>query len=58
MLFNAPLDVILADADVVQPDLVVAARTQISDRGVGDANLPYSSGREDDDVALVALWLH
>ncbi|HUE87735.1 MAG TPA: Uma2 family endonuclease [Vicinamibacterales bacterium] len=34
VVFNAPLDVILADADVVQPDLVVAARAQISDRGV------------------------
>jgi Uma2 family endonuclease len=39
VVFNAPLDVILADADVVQPDLVVAARTQISDRGVEGAPL-------------------
>lgn len=39
VVFNAPLDVILADDDVVQPDLVVAARPQISDRGVEGAPL-------------------
>jgi Uma2 family endonuclease len=39
VVFNAPLDVILANADVVQPDLVVAARPQISDRGVEGAPL-------------------
>lgn len=39
MVFNAPLDVILADDDVVQPDLVVTGRTQISDRGVEGAPL-------------------
>jgi Uma2 family endonuclease len=34
LVFDAPIDVILSDADVVQPDLVVAARTQLSTRGV------------------------
>jgi Uma2 family endonuclease len=35
LVFAAPLDVILADDDVVQPDLVVVAtRPQISSRGV------------------------
>ncbi len=37
-VFNAPLDVILADDDVVQPDLlVVAARRQVSSRGIEGA---------------------
>jgi Uma2 family endonuclease len=39
VVFNAPLDVILADTDVVQPDLVVASRAQISERGVEGAPL-------------------
>jgi Uma2 family endonuclease len=39
VVFNAPLDVILADDDVVQPDLVVTGRTQISERGVEGAPL-------------------
>ena len=34
VVFNAPIDVILADADVVQPDLVVTTRSQISSRGI------------------------
>jgi Uma2 family endonuclease len=34
LVFNAPIDVILSDEDVVQPDLVVAARSQLSTRGV------------------------
>jgi Uma2 family endonuclease len=34
LVFAAPLDVILSDADVVQPDLVVVDRAQLSDRGV------------------------
>lgn len=34
LVFNAPVDVLLSDEDVVQPDLVVAARTQLSTRGV------------------------
>jgi Uma2 family endonuclease len=39
-VFNAPLDVILADDDVVQPDLmVVAERTQMSRRGIDGAPL-------------------
>ncbi len=37
-VFNAPLDVILADDDIVQPDLlVVAERPQISARGIEGA---------------------
>lgn len=39
LVFNAPLDVILTDADVVQPDLVVVDRTQVSGRGVEGAPL-------------------
>ena len=39
VVFDAPLDVILADTDVVQPDLVIAARAQISERGVEGAPL-------------------
>ena len=39
-VFNAPLDVILADDDVVQPDLIVVAeRTQMSRRGIDGAPL-------------------
>ena len=39
-VFNAPLDVILADDDIVQPDLlVVAERPQISGRGIEGAPL-------------------
>ena len=39
-VFDAPLDVILADDDVVQPDLlVVAERTQMSRRGIDGAPL-------------------
>jgi Uma2 family endonuclease len=34
LVFNAPLDVILSADDVVQPDLVVANRPQVSARGV------------------------
>ncbi len=34
LVFDAPLDVILADDDVVQPDLLVVERTQISKRGI------------------------
>jgi Uma2 family endonuclease len=33
-VFDSPIDVILADDDVVQPDLLVAARPQISRRGI------------------------
>ena len=40
LVFAAPLDVILADSDVVQPDLVVVSeRPQLSDRGVDGAPL-------------------
>lgn len=39
MVFSAPLDVILTDADVVQPDLVVVDRSQVSGRGVEGAPL-------------------
>lgn len=40
LVFNAPLDVILSDEDVVQPDLVVVAeRPQVSARGVEGAPL-------------------
>ncbi len=39
-VFNAPLDVILADDDVVQPDLIVVAeRTRMSRRGIDGAPL-------------------
>jgi Uma2 family endonuclease len=39
-VFNAPLDVVLTDEDVVQPDLlVVADRTQMSRRGIDGAPL-------------------
>jgi Uma2 family endonuclease len=37
VVFDAPLDVILANDDIVQPDLVVAKRSQISKRGVEGA---------------------
>lgn len=37
VVFNAPLDVIFADDEVVQPDLVVAGRSQVSRRGVEGA---------------------
>jgi Uma2 family endonuclease len=37
VVFAAPLDVILAIDDIVQPDLVVAERRQISTRGVEGA---------------------
>ncbi|MGQ0732164.1 MAG: Uma2 family endonuclease [Acidobacteriota bacterium] len=36
-VFNAPLDVILSNEDVVQPDLLVVERTQISGRGIEGA---------------------
>jgi Uma2 family endonuclease len=40
VVFDAPLDVILANADVVQPDLVVVAKgPQISERGIEGAPL-------------------
>ena len=34
LVFNAPLDVILSEGDVVQPDLLVVERTQVSSRGI------------------------
>jgi len=37
VVFNAPIDVILANDDIAQPDLVVAARSQISRRGIEGA---------------------
>lgn len=37
VVFDAPIDVILADDDVLQPDLVVAPRPQISRRGIEGA---------------------
>src|SRR5687767_8009431 len=39
LVFDAPLDVILADDDVVQPDLVIVHRPQVSARGVEGASL-------------------
>jgi Uma2 family endonuclease len=39
LVFNAPLDVILSHEDVVQPDLVVTERPQISPRGIESAPL-------------------
>jgi Uma2 family endonuclease len=39
LVFSAPIDVILSDEDVVQPDLVVAARSQLTRRGVEGAPL-------------------
>jgi Uma2 family endonuclease len=38
-VYNAPLDVILADDDIVQPDLLVVERTQMSARGIEGAPL-------------------
>lgn len=38
-VFNAPIDLILDPHDVVQPDLVVARREQVSKRGVEGAPL-------------------
>ena len=39
-VFNAPIDVILTDRDVVQPDLVVVANpAQVSNRGIEGAPL-------------------
>jgi len=32
--FVAPIDVILSDAEIVQPDVVVARRSQVSPRGI------------------------
>jgi hypothetical protein len=40
LVFNAPIDVILSDEDVVQPGLVVAARSQLTKRGVEGARRP------------------
>jgi Uma2 family endonuclease len=39
IVFDSPIDVILADDDIAQPDLVVAARSQISRRGIEGAPL-------------------
>lgn len=40
LVFDAPIDVILADSDVVQPDLVVVGeRRQVSSRGIEGAPL-------------------
>jgi Uma2 family endonuclease len=33
-MFHAPIDVILTDGDIVQPDIVVCERTQVSARGI------------------------
>src|SRR5688500_14806392 len=35
--FVSPIDVILHDAEIVQPDVVVARRGQVSDRGIEGA---------------------
>ena len=37
--FVSPIDVILNDAEIVQPDVVVARRGQVSDRGIEGAPL-------------------
>jgi Uma2 family endonuclease len=37
MAFVSPIDVILNDAEIVQPDVVVARRGQVSDRGIEGA---------------------
>jgi Uma2 family endonuclease len=37
--FVSPIDVILTDAEIVQPDAVVARRGQVSDRGIEGAPL-------------------
>jgi Uma2 family endonuclease len=37
--FVSPIDVILNDAEIVQPDVVVALRRQVSDRGIEGAAL-------------------
>jgi Uma2 family endonuclease len=37
--FVAPLDVILSDSEIVEPDVVVARRTQFSKRGIEGAPL-------------------
>lgn len=39
VVFNAPIDVILANDDIAQPDLVVATRSQISRRAIEGAPL-------------------
>lgn len=69
LVLNAPLDVVLADDDVVQPDLVVVMdRRQVSSRGIaGDAyRLDAAAGGADVlavpafdglTIALERLWL-
>jgi Uma2 family endonuclease len=69
LVLNAPLDVVLADDDVVQPDLVVVMdRRQVSSRGIaGDAyRLDAAAGGADvlavpafDGLTIVLerLWL-
>jgi Uma2 family endonuclease len=37
ILFVSPIDVILADDEIVQPDIVVATRAQVSARGIEGA---------------------
>ena len=52
VVFDAPLDVILAEDDIVQPDIVVVQRSQISKRGVEGAPLLIVEALSPSNVAF------